>query len=80
MLGDIILVRTLAGHPKTQKVIPMQDLRLPEFDKNKHINQHKVLVFDNNKNVKYDIILTINLLSKTGFKSNYSEGKLEWFD
>ncbi len=31
-----------------------------------------VLVFDND-NVKYDIILSTNLLSKTGFKSNCSE-------
>ncbi len=65
--------------PKTQKVATIQDLRLPKFDKNRHINQQKVLVFDNN-NVKYDIILSINLLSKTGFKSNYSEGNMEWFD
>jgi hypothetical protein len=49
---------------------------LPKFDKNRGINQQKVLVFDNN-NVKYDIILSTNLLSKNGFKSNYSEGKLE---
>ncbi len=34
--------------------------------------------FDND-NLKYDIILSTNLHSKTGFKSNYSEGKLEWF-
>jgi hypothetical protein len=39
LLGDIKLVRTLAGHPNMQKVITMQDLRLPEFDKNRHINQ-----------------------------------------
>jgi hypothetical protein len=58
-----------------QKVITMQDLRLPEFDKNRHIIQQKVLVFDID-NIKYDIILSTNLLSKTGFKSNYSEGKL----
>ncbi len=57
----------------------MQDLRMPEFDKNRRINQQKVLVFDND-NVKYYIILSLNLLSNTGFKSNYSEGKLELFD
>ncbi len=62
-----------------QKVIKMQDLRLPEFDNNRHINQQKVLVFDND-NIKYDIILTTNLLSKTGFKSNCSEENMEWFD
>jgi hypothetical protein len=57
----------------------MQDLRLPEFDKNRRINQQKVLVFDND-NVKYDIILCTNFLSKTEIKMNYSEGNMEWFD
>jgi hypothetical protein len=36
-------------------------------------------VFDNN-NVKHNIILGINFLSKTGIKLNYSEGNMEWFD
>ncbi len=57
----------------------MQDIRLPEFDKNRRINQQKVLVFDND-NVKYDIILGTNFLSKTGIKLKYSEGNMEWFD
>ncbi len=35
----------------------MQDLRLPKFDKNRHMNKQKILVFDNN-NVKYNIILS----------------------
>jgi hypothetical protein len=36
-------------------------------------------VFDNS-NVKYDIILGTNFLSKTGIKLNYSEGNMEWYD
>jgi hypothetical protein len=55
----------------------MQDIRLPEFDKNRRINQQKVLVFDND-NVKYNIILGTNFLSKTGIKLNYSEGNITW--
>jgi hypothetical protein len=58
----------------------MQDIRLPEFNKNRCINQQKVLVFDKNNNVKYDIILGTNFLSKTRIKMNYSEGNMEWFD
>jgi hypothetical protein len=46
---------------------------LPKFDKTDASNLLLVLVFDND-NVKSDIILNTNLLSKTGFKSNYSEG------
>ncbi len=79
LLGDTKLVRTLAGHLKTKEVVMMQDIRLPEFDKNRRINQQKLLVFDNNK-VKYDIILGTNFLSKTRIKLNYSEGNMEWFD
>ncbi len=79
LLGDTKLVRTFSGCLKTQDVVTMQDLRLPKFDKNRHINQQQDLVFDNN-NVKYDIILGTNFLSKTGIKLNYSEGNMEWFD
>ncbi len=57
----------------------MQDIRLPQFDKNRLINQQKVLVFDND-NVKYYIIQGTNFLSKTGIKLNYSEGNMEMFD
>jgi hypothetical protein len=47
LLGDNKLVRTFAGCLKTQEVITMRDLRLLEFNKNRRINQQKVLVFDN---------------------------------
>jgi hypothetical protein len=79
LLGDTKLVRTLAFCLKMQEVVTMQDVRLPKFDKNRRINQQKVLVFDND-NVKYDIILGTNFLSKTGIKLNYSEGNMKWFD
>jgi hypothetical protein len=36
-------------------------------------------VFDND-NVKYNIILGTNFLSKNGIKLIYSEGNMEWFD
>ncbi len=79
LLGDTKLVRTLAGRLKTQEVVTMQYIRLPEFDKNRCINQQKVPVFDND-NVKYNIILGTNFLSKTGIKLNYSGEKMEWCD
>ncbi len=63
LLGDTKLVRTLAGHFKMQEAIMMRDIRLPEFDKNRRINQQKALVFDND-NIKYDIILGTNFLSR----------------
>jgi len=72
-------VTTLAGKIQAQEVVTLRDLRLPEFNKNRHISQQKALVFDNDK-VKYDIILGTNFISKTGIKLNYPEGIMEWFD
>jgi hypothetical protein len=79
LLGDTKLLRTLAGCLKMQKVITMQDLRLPKFDKNRCISQQKVLVFDKDI-VKYDIILGKHFFYKTRIKLNYSEGNMERFD
>jgi hypothetical protein len=75
LLGDIKLVRTLTGCLKTKEGVTMRDLRLPNFDKYRCINQEQVFVFDNN-NAKYDIILGTNIVSKTGIQLNYSEGNL----
>jgi hypothetical protein len=63
LLCDTKLMRTLAGCLKTQEVVTMQDLTLPEFDKNRRINQQRVLVFDN-ANVKYNILLGTNFCSQ----------------
>jgi hypothetical protein len=54
LLGDTKLMRTLAVCLKAQEVLMVQDVRLPEFDKNRRINQQMVLVFDND-NIKYNI-------------------------
>jgi hypothetical protein len=72
-------VKTLEDHLKMQQVVTMRDLRMPEFDKTGTSNLLMVIVFDN-ENVKHNVILSTNLLSKTGFKSNCSERNMEWFD
>jgi hypothetical protein len=77
LLGDTKLVRTLTGHLKMQEVITTQDLRLPKFNNNRSINQQKVLLFFDNHNDKYNIILGTNFPSMTGIKLNYSEENME---
>eukprot|EP00804_Cyclotella_cryptica_P013619 CCRYP_012964-RA/>CCRYP_012964-RA protein AED:0.29 eAED:0.29 QI:0/-1/0/1/-1/1/1/0/528 len=72
-------ISILAGKLQAQEVVTLRDLRLPEFDKNQCISQQKASVFDND-NVRYDIILGTNILSKTGIRLKYSEGKMELFD
>ncbi len=47
LLGYTKVSQTLAVCCKTQEVITMQDIRLPEFDKNRCINQQKAVVFEN---------------------------------
>jgi hypothetical protein len=54
-------------------------LRLPEFDKNRNIDQQKALVFQS-ETCKYDVILGADFLTKTGIEVKYSTGTMEWFD
>jgi hypothetical protein len=46
----------------------MRNLRLPELDKNRVIDQQKALVF--NRDCKYNIILGADFLSKSGIDIN----------
>ena len=72
-------VATLAGKLTSKEVVIMRDIRLPEFDKNRRIDQHTCMVFDND-NCKYDIILGTNFLTKVGIKLDYAEQQMKWFD
>jgi hypothetical protein len=57
----------------------MRNLILPEFNKNRNVDQQKALVFQS-ETCKYDVILGANLLKKTGIDVKYSTGTMEWFD
>jgi hypothetical protein len=57
----------------------MRNLRLPEFDKNRNVNQQKALIFQS-ETCKYDIILGADFLTKTGIDVKYSTVNMEWFD
>ena len=71
--------RTLAGKLSASQMVTLRDVRLPEFDKNRHIEQQRALIFDNDK-CKYDLILGTNFLSKVGIKLDYNTGNMEWYD
>ena len=62
-------VKTLAGRLTAHQVITLQNMHLPEFDKNHRISQQKALVFDHD-DCKYDIIFGTYFLSKVGIKLN----------
>ncbi len=72
-------VNTLTGTYTSTEVAIMHNLRLPEFDKNRNVDQQKALVFQS-ETCKYDVILGADLLTKTCIDVKYSTGTMEWFD
>ena len=59
-------------------MVTLQGVRLPKFDKNRHIEQQRALIFDNDK-YKYDLILNTNFLSKVGIKLDYDTRDMECY-
>ena len=76
-LGSNRGVSTLAGkfHPK--EMVYMRDIRLPEFDKNRCVDEQKALVFEGK--CRYDIILGADFLEKVGIDIKYSSKEMSWF-
>ena len=60
------------------RMVKLRDLRLPEFNKNMNIEEHKALVFD--ANCRYDIIFGSDFLTKVGMKINYEDKVVECYD
>ena len=60
-------------------MVVLHNLRLPELDKNRNMDQQKALVFDADF-CRYDVILGADFPSKTGIDVKYSTGTWEWFD
>ena len=78
-LAETKSVRTLAGKLKSQQVVTMCDIHLPEFDKHRRISKQKCLVFDNDK-CNYDLILGTNFLRKVGITLDYDKEERRWYD
>ena len=72
-------INTLAGTYTSSEVVVMRNLRLPEFNKSRNVDQQKALVFQS-ETCKYDVILGADFLTKTGIDVKYSTGTIEWFD
>ncbi len=57
-------IGTLAGSYTSSEMVVLRNLRLPELDKNRSVDQQKALVFDADS-CRYDVILGADFLSKT---------------
>jgi hypothetical protein len=73
------IVNTLAGSYQLSAIVIMHNLRLPERDKNKKVEQQKALTFESDT-CRYDVILGADFLTKTGIYVKYSTGTIEWFE
>jgi hypothetical protein len=72
-------IGTLAGSYTSSEMVVLHNLRLPELDKNRNLDQPKALVIDA-VSCRFDVILGADFLSKTGIDLKYSTGAIEWFD
>jgi hypothetical protein len=67
-------VSTLAGTYTSPEAVIMRNLRLPEFDKNRNVDQQKALVLQPETS-KYDVILGADFLTKRqALMSNSAQG------
>ena len=64
VLDKAITSNTISGTMKTKCVVKLEGIVLPEFDRNKKIDEQMALVFDGPS--KYDLILGRDFLQKIG--------------
>jgi hypothetical protein len=70
------MVNTLAGSYQSSTMVVMRNLRLPELDKNRNVEQQKALMFESDT-CRYDVILGADFLIKTRIDVKYSTDNIE---
>ena len=55
-------------------MVHLRDIRLPEFDKNRQIDEIKALIFEGE--CRYDAILGADFLTKAGINIMYKTGNM----
>ena len=76
-LDNIMRMATVAGFYESGGKVSLKNIRLPELDKNRIVNNQTALFFDSD--CRYDVILGSYLLKKAGIDIKYSTGGVEWF-
>ena len=77
-LGSENKVSTIAGTMKPKALVNLCELKLPEFDKNRRVDEIQALIFEGK--CRYDAILGADFLTKTGIDLNYSTRTMHWFE
>ena len=68
---------TLSGSFQVKEMVRLRDMRLPELDKNRCIDEQKALLFEGS--CRYDVILGSDFLEKTGIDLLYKKKVIDWF-
>ena len=68
---------TVAGFYESGGEVSLQNIRLPDLDKGRIVNNQTALVFDSD--CRYDVILGSDFLLKSGIDIKYSTVRVEWF-
>jgi hypothetical protein len=76
-LSQSRMVKTLTGSYPLSATVVTHNLRLPELDKNRNVEQQKALIFESDT-CKYDVILGAVFLTEIGIDVKYSIGTIEW--
>jgi hypothetical protein len=72
------MVNTLVGSYQLSAMVVMRNLRLPELDKNRNVEQQKALIFES-VTCKYNVILGAVFFTETKIDAEYSIGTIELF-
>jgi len=72
-----VTFNTTAGKFNTSNQVLLKDFRLPEFNRNRSVDEVKCSVFDS-KSVKYDLILGRDFLNAAGIDVKSSTLTCEW--
>jgi hypothetical protein len=73
-ISQIRMVNILADSYQLLAMVVMRNLRLPELDKNRNVEQQKALIFESDTcKYKYDVILGADFFTKLELTSNTAQ-------
>ena len=77
-LTNNVTSNTIAGNFTSEQSVVMREITLPEFDRNKRIDQQGAFVFDGECN--YDVILGRDFLTNAGIDIRFQDNKIQWMN
>jgi hypothetical protein len=77
-LTNNVTSNTIAGNFSSERCVLMKEITLPEFDRNKKIDQQGAFVFGGECN--YDVILGRDFLTNAGIDIRFQDNKIQWMN